>query len=127
MSQYKQLDLQLLYLRKVHSYCYYCAAEHYDERMLAAKCGSIHLRLTTQSEIINVPDWHQKMIEINQKRIHLCHKITNQLYSIEKEIDIKFEKKIHKKGQDYQDNVWPCINCEKVIINIIYLFIYIDL
>ena len=55
---FKQLDLQLLYLRKVHSYCYYCAAEHYDERMLAAKCGSIHLRLTTQLDIINVPDWH---------------------------------------------------------------------
>ena len=40
----KQLDLQLLYLRKVHSYCFYCAAEYHDERMLAAKCGTIHLR-----------------------------------------------------------------------------------
>ena len=40
----KQLDLQLLYLRKVHSYCFYCAAEYHDERMLAAKCGPIHLR-----------------------------------------------------------------------------------
>lgn len=58
MSGIQQLDVQLLYLRKVHSYCYYCAAEHYDERMLAAKCGSIHLRLTTQGEAINVPDWH---------------------------------------------------------------------
>lgn len=40
-----QLDLQILYLRKVHSYCFYCAAEYHDERMLSAKCGPIHLRL----------------------------------------------------------------------------------
>ena len=40
-----QLDILTLYLRKVHSYCLYCAAEYYDERMLSAKCGPQHLRL----------------------------------------------------------------------------------
>lgn len=40
-----QLDFCTLYLRKVHSYCFYCAAEYYDERMLSAKCGPSHLRL----------------------------------------------------------------------------------
>ena len=72
MTSAQQLDTQLLYLRKVHSYCYYCAAEHYDERMLAAKCGSIHLRLTAQNEPINVPDWHKKMVDINEKRVAAC-------------------------------------------------------
>ena len=40
-----QLDICTLYLRKVHSYCFFCAGEHYDERMLSAKCGPSHLRL----------------------------------------------------------------------------------
>ena len=39
-----QLDLQLLYLRKVHAFCYYCLEEYDDERMLAAKCASAHIR-----------------------------------------------------------------------------------
>lgn len=39
-----QLDYQLLYLRKIHSFCFYCVEEYDDERMLAAKCGIAHLR-----------------------------------------------------------------------------------
>jgi hypothetical protein len=38
------LDLMLLYLRKVHAYCFYCGEEYDDERMLAAKCGPQHIR-----------------------------------------------------------------------------------
>lgn len=44
-SMLYQLDITNLYLRKVHSYCFYCAGEYYDERMLSAKCGPIHMRL----------------------------------------------------------------------------------
>jgi SERRATE/Ars2, N-terminal domain/Arsenite-resistance protein 2/Domain of unknown function (DUF4187) len=39
-----QLDYQILYLRKIHSFCYYCVEEYDDERMLAAKCGIAHVR-----------------------------------------------------------------------------------
>lgn len=39
-----QLDLQIMYLRKVHALCYYSADEYDDERMLAAKCGPVYLR-----------------------------------------------------------------------------------
>lgn len=39
-----QLDLQILYLRKVHGLCYYSAEEYDDERMLSAKRGPIYLR-----------------------------------------------------------------------------------
>ena len=34
-----KLDLLLLYLRRVHSFCFYCGEEYEDERMLATKCG----------------------------------------------------------------------------------------
>jgi hypothetical protein len=39
-----QVDLQLLYMRRVHSYCFYCLEEYDDERMLSAKCGPSHIR-----------------------------------------------------------------------------------
>ena len=39
-----QLDLQLLYLRRVHGFCYYCLKEYEDERNLATKCDNAHLR-----------------------------------------------------------------------------------
>ena len=39
-----QVDLQLLYLRRVYGVCYYCAEVCEDERELAAKCGPVHLR-----------------------------------------------------------------------------------
>jgi hypothetical protein len=39
-----QLDLQILYLRRVHGFCYYCIEEYEDERMLATRCGNIHVR-----------------------------------------------------------------------------------
>ena len=39
LKKQQQLDLFLLYLRRVHSYCFYCGEEYDDERMLASKCG----------------------------------------------------------------------------------------
>lgn len=39
-----QLDLQILYLRRVHAYCFYLGEEYEDERTLAAKIGPQHLR-----------------------------------------------------------------------------------
>ena len=43
-GQEEQVDLQLLYLRRVYGICYYCAEVCEDERELAAKCGQVHLR-----------------------------------------------------------------------------------
>jgi hypothetical protein len=39
-----QLDLQIMYLRRVHGFCYYCLEEFEDERALSTKCDNIHLR-----------------------------------------------------------------------------------
>ena len=40
----KKLDILLLYLRRVHSYCIYCGEEYEDERMLSSRCGPQHIR-----------------------------------------------------------------------------------
>ncbi len=38
------LDIQILYLRNVHNYCFYCALEYDNDRVLTSKCGNAHLR-----------------------------------------------------------------------------------
>lgn len=58
-----QLDLQLLYLRRVHAFCYYCQEEYEDERMLAAKCGPAHIRTTYDESVVRNPEFDQKVEE----------------------------------------------------------------
>lgn len=50
MGKEEQVDLQLLYLRRVFGTCYYCAEFCEEERELAAKCGSMHLRSKVNGE-----------------------------------------------------------------------------
>ena len=112
-SQTFALDMQLLYLRKVHSYCYYCANVFAEERMLAAKCGPIHLRLQNDNEsLISVPDWHSKAIEIVKDRIQKPQKYNfkNPTENIDEELDANLHKKLLKK---VYDNRWPCLYCNK--------------
>ena len=40
----KILNLNILYLRKIHGFCYYCLKGYKDERSLSKKCCYIHLR-----------------------------------------------------------------------------------
>ena len=44
-SQDAKLDTLVLYLRQVHGYCFFCGVKCEDERTLAGKCASQHLRL----------------------------------------------------------------------------------
>lgn len=44
LSLRTKLDLLLLYLRRVHSFCLYCGEEYEDERMLSNRCGPQHIR-----------------------------------------------------------------------------------
>ena len=39
-----KLDILLLYLRRVHAFCFYCSEEYEDERMLSTRCGPQHIR-----------------------------------------------------------------------------------
>lgn len=111
-----QLDLQILYLRKVHSYCFYCASEYYDERMLSAKCGPIHLRLKFDPEVVHqIPDWHLQCNEIVKTRIKetktSVHEKRDINEEIEEDLDYYLRKKIKK---EMYDGKWPCLFCEKM-------------
>ena len=64
-----QLDIQLLYLRRVHGFCFYCLKGFEDERNLATKCDNIHLRhykkIGKRKENINNPEL-KKEIEFDK-------------------------------------------------------------
>lgn len=45
-----RLDLQVLYLRNVHHYCYWSGAEFSNHRILLSKCGTLVLRTVQESE-----------------------------------------------------------------------------
>jgi len=71
----KQLDLQIIYLRKIHALCYYSSDEYDDERMLAAKCGPIYLRSSVRipqdklNENINTKIFQDRIDSYVEKRI----------------------------------------------------------
>ena len=44
----KILNLSILYLRKIHGFCYYCLKGFRDERNLTKKCDFLHLRHYTK-------------------------------------------------------------------------------
>lgn len=116
----KQLDLQILYLRKIHSYCFYCAAEYIDERMLAAKCGPIHLRrfkVETEEASLDLPDWHKRISEIIKARIEeSSRKPKKTLEEIEKKAEEEFDAELRAKCEkvSIKHGNWPCKYCHKI-------------
>lgn len=71
----QQLDLQILYLRKVHAVCYYSGEEYDDERMLSAKCGPIFLRspqrvsFEKMSEYVNTKIFEERIDAFVKRRL----------------------------------------------------------
>ena len=72
-----KLDLNILYLRKIHGFCYYCLEEFDDERILSNKCDIIHLRSNkiigkrTQENLnsfLNEAEWDESFnLSVNNK------------------------------------------------------------
>lgn len=53
MSQEKKLDLQILYLRRVHHFCFYACEWCNDEWDLSNRCGAVLVRPQPMSDISN--------------------------------------------------------------------------
>ena len=91
------LNLNILYLRKIHGYCYYCLKGFKDERNLTRKCDYLHLRhyikLGKRDELENI----LKKKEINISEEELKNAI---------EFDKFFNKKLNELINDKEK-----INC----------------
>ncbi len=116
----KQLDLQILYLRKVHAYCFYCATEYNDERMLTAKCGPAHLRrnkLNKEEPTPDLPDWHRRITDLVTSRIQeSSRKPKRTLEEIQKAAEDEFDVELRAKCEkvSIKHGNWPCKYCHKI-------------
>jgi len=116
----KQLDLQILYLRKVHAYCFYCATEYNDERMLVAKCGPAHLRrnkLNKEEPTPDLPDWHKRISDLVTSRIQeSSRKPKRTLEEIQKAAEDEFDIELRAKCEkvSIKHGNWPCKYCHKI-------------
>ena len=92
-----QLDIQILYLRRVHGFCYYCLKKFDDEGNLSHYCDDIHLRNYKKIG---------KRIEINNKNDLLNEIIFDQFFTNKIQLYLKSinQKKILNI---YERNIIP--------------------
>lgn len=103
-----QLDYQLLYLRKIHSFCFYCCEEYDDERMLAAKCGIAHIRSRYDSNV--------KLMIDSRIEARITYPGLSKKY--DKETDEVLSKKLKEFEDKYtvqeEENKFRCDLCKKL-------------
>jgi len=103
-----QLDYQLLYLRKIHSFCFYCCEEYDDERMLAAKCGIAHIRSRYDSNV--------KLMIDSRIEARITYPGLSKKY--DKETDEVLGKKLKEFEDKYtvqeEENKFRCDLCKKL-------------
>ena len=80
----KMLNLNILYLRKIYGFCYYCLKGFKDERLLAKKCDFLHLRHYVQL------GKRENMDNIDINKLNITEEELNNA----KEFDKFFNKKL---------------------------------
>ena len=140
------LNLNILYLRKIHGFCYYCLKGYRDERNLTKKCDFLHLRHYTklgkrddvenilkrneinvsEEELKNAVEFDKffsnKLNELlNDKDKINCYILLRPKYLMNDEIafdKIEIEKKdfIKKNSEQLEEEKFECKICEKKFI-----------
>lgn len=121
LTKTQHLDLLLLYLRRVHAYCFYCGEEYDDERTLSAKCGPAHLRNASKITrvILDTPNWaNSKQFEDKYLRA-----VSDRLAKGPKEIVPPTEDPVLKQMKEQyvdkkthiltQGSIYQCGSCDK--------------
>jgi hypothetical protein len=111
----QQLDIQILFLRRVYGFCYYCLEEYEDERVLATKCEHIHLRSSKNLGKRSAEDSYDAQWDRNFTRL------VKEKYAKFNENQI-FAEKINedlnkKRSQYYKDNT-SLVSSERFLCNL---------
>ena len=120
-----QLDLNIMYLRRVHGFCFYGLEEFDDERMLATRCSNVHLRSYVKlgernsansaeeaalAESKNEVEWDKNFTRLLKDRIEKGPQETKNTLEVTEELN--------KKRNEYcKENTTPVAN-ERFICNI---------
>lgn len=114
-----QLDLNIIYLRRVHGFCYYCLEEYDDERMLATRCDNIHLRPSrvlgkkTNESLLqnkNEVEWDRNFTRMIKERLEKGPQETKNTLEVTEELN--------KKRNEYCKENTSCISNERFVCNI---------
>ena len=112
-----QLDLQILYLRNVYNFCFYCCEEYDNEKQMILKCGNAHLRhyrsLNNESSDDNILS--------KEYDAWLSNSITKKIQNFVEDALVVDEEIINRKN-DYvnnntihvQDDKYKCNLCPKM-------------
>ena len=85
---------------------------------MAAKCGSIFVRLPLKQEEqqTDLPDWHHKVTSLVGVRIAESNRKAQEPKAPEfgDVIEAETTKLIKRKLEVIEKNMWPCLYCDKV-------------
>ena len=118
-----QLDLNILYLRRVHGFCFYCLEEYDDERMLATRCDNIHLRSYIQigkrtsesmTENKNEAEWDNNFTRLLKERIEKGPQETKNTLEVTEELNKKRNEYCKENTTPVSNERFVCNICSKV-------------
>jgi Domain of unknown function (DUF4187) len=119
-----QLDLNIIYLRRVHGFCYYCLEEYDDERMLATRCDNIHLRhykslgkRTTEAVQVNKneAEWDKNFTRFLKERIEKGPQEIKNTLEVTEELNKKRNEFCKENTSPLASERFVCNICSKVI------------
>ena len=118
-----QIDLQLLYLRKVHAFCYFCMEEYEDERMLAAKCGPAHIRSKPDDTLTGHDPRLDTVVDERLQKPRVMQTYDQEVLATQKDMELKrliqdFETK--EIGQEENKNM-RCNICKKLFVGVEFI------
>eukprot|EP01087_Luapelamoeba_hula_P012548 TRINITY_DN3503_c0_g1_i1.p1 TRINITY_DN3503_c0_g1~~TRINITY_DN3503_c0_g1_i1.p1 ORF type:complete len:990 (+),score=206.85 TRINITY_DN3503_c0_g1_i1:211-3180(+) len=90
-----RLNKNIIYLRKVHLYCYYCASQFEDDEEMDRACGNKHLRGVSKSE--STPskedqDWIEQLHKKLESRINDTSLYSPEVYTGKKALKEKMDE-----------------------------------
>jgi len=117
LSAVEQLDRIIMYLRKVHYFCYYCGEEYDDEDELNRKCEK-HLRgRKKDSDMALEVTTDQWAISLDTKIKNRIHNPDNpDLYTGKIRLEAKMEKLYKKYIIKLDDEKYRCGLCNKLFM-----------
>ena len=118
-----QLDLNILYLRRVHGFCFYCLEEYDDERMLSTRCDNIHLRsyneilkrtFEVENENKNETEWDKNFTRLLKEIIEKGPKETKNTLEVTEELNKKRNEYCKENTSPVSNERFVCNICSKV-------------
>lgn len=120
-----QLDLNIIYLRRVHGFCFYCIEEYDDERMLATRCDNIHLRAnktlgnrTVESiqNFKNEADWDKNFSRKLKERLDKGPQETKTSLEVTEDLNKKRNEYCKEVTSVLSNERYVCNLCSKVLL-----------